>query len=526
MAKRPGGVMVQGTEPTRSQLIPVITKWHELGKTAQLGPVVFCIIVFFGMATFGTTTTIVYPIVAADGKHWMDPRDWIYTSNFLIMLAVFLTMVSLYFIYRMIGKSKSWYILLLATGSSAYYLWLFRVDHDFVWMYEFFHIHLAGGEPDNSAPFIQLFIQHFLGTGFFEEIVKALPIFALVFAGRYMTPEVKAKIGIEEPLDGILIGAASGGGFAVMETLILFTPGNLVNTWTTFVLRNITQYSNASLDRMDFNQLNQVITQGSNLLNTAPGIRLTIIRSIDMSFGHMAYAGYFGYFIGLSVIKPEQRWKILGIGLISAALPHALWDTVLSMDTVPLEAAIALLSYAVLAAAVLKAREISPNRSLLQPSVIFGATPAYAPAMTIPAPVYAAPTPAYVPPAPSAAPVTYAQAAPSVPAARAGLAADAAPAVSNGNRLRVGAKFLVIVPGLRLLEHQVPGLMAQSPGGPVAEVTRNPSDPAVLGLTNLSSSAWQVVSGNGARRQIEPGQTIKLAPGAKIDFGSTDGEVG
>jgi RsiW-degrading membrane proteinase PrsW (M82 family) len=529
MAKRPGGVMVQGTEPTRSQLIPVITKWNELGKTAQLGPVLFCIIVFFGMATFGTTTTIVYPIVAADGKHWMDPRDWIYTSYFLIMLAVFLTMVSLYFIYRMIGKNKSWYILLLSAGFSAYYLWLFKVDHDFVWMYEFFHIHLAGGEPDANAPFIQLFIQHFFGTGFFEEIVKALPIFALVIAGSYMTPEMKAKIGIEEPLDGILIGAASGGGFAVMETLLQFTPRDLVSTWTTIVLafRGVTQNTDAALDKMNFDQLKEVITQGSNLLNTAPGIKWLIIRSIDLSFGHMAYAGYFGYFIGLSVIKPEQRWKILGIGLVSAALPHALWDTVTSMDTVPLEAAIALLSYAVLAAAVLKAREISPNRSLLQPSVIFGATPAYAPAMTIaPAPVYAAATPAYVPPPPSAPQIAYAPAAVSVPAPRAALAADAAPAGSNGNRLRVGAKFLVIVPGLRLLEHQVPGLMAQSPGGPVAEVTRNPSDPAVLGLTNLSSSAWQVVSGNGARRQIEPGQTIKLAPGAKIDFGSTDGEVG
>jgi RsiW-degrading membrane proteinase PrsW (M82 family) len=527
MAKRPGGVMVQGTEPTRSQLIPVMTKWNELGKTAQLGPVLFCIIVFFGMATFGTTTTIVYPIVAADGKHWMDPRDWIYTSNFLIMLAVFLTMVSLYFIYRMIGKNKSWYILLLAAGSSAYYLWLLKVNHDFVWMYEFFHIHLAGGEPDNNAPFIQLFIQHFLGTGFFEETVKALPIFALVLAGSYMTPEVKAKIGIEEPLDGILIGAASGGGFAVMETLIQYTPQNLVSAWTSIVLafRGVTQNTDAALDRMNFDQLREVITQGSNLLNTAPGIKWLIIRSIDLSFGHMAYAGYFGYFIGLSVIKPEQRWKILLIGLVSAALPHALWDTVSSMDTVPLEAAIALLSYAVLAAAVLKAREISPNRSILQPSVIFGSTP----------PAYAAP-PVYVPAAPSTPPVAYAAVAPSVPAARIGLAADAvparelpppaAPAGSNGNRLRVGAKFLVIVPGLRLLEHQVPGLMAQSPGGAVAEVTRNPNDPAVLGLTNLSSSAWQVVSGNGARRQIEPGQTIKLAPGAKIDFGSTDGEVG
>jgi RsiW-degrading membrane proteinase PrsW (M82 family) len=528
MAKRPGGVMVQGTEATRSQLIPVMTKWHELGKTAQLGPVLFCIVVFFAMATFGSTTTITYAIVAPDGKHWMDPRDWIYSSNFLIMLALFLTMVSLYFIYRMIGKSKSWYILLGAAGFTAYYLWLFKVNHYFVWMYNFFHIQLAGGEPDANASFITLFIQQFLGTGFFEETVKALPIFALVGAARFMTPEVRAKIGVEEPLDGILIGAASGGGFAVMETLLQYVPENLVHTWTTVALafRGVVGEQNtaAAMANMNFDQLRELINQGSNLLNTAPGIKSLIIRSIDLSFGHMAYAGYFGYFIGLSVIKPEQKWKILGIGLVSASIPHALWDTVVSMDTVPIEAAIALLSYAVLAAAVLKAREISPNRNLLQPSVIFGSNrsaPGFTPA------VASAPAVAYTAPAPPPPPVAFASMG-----ARAGLAADSAPPPpaanggGSGNRLRVGAKYLVIVPGLRLLEHQVPGLMAQSPGGPVAEVTHNPSDPSVLGLTNLSSSAWDVVSGNGTRRQIAPGQTIKLAPATKIDFGSTDGEVG
>ena len=192
-----------------------------------------------------------------------------------------------------------------------------------------------------------------------------------------MTPEVRAKIGVEEPLDGILIGAASGGGFAIMETLIQYTPRDLVNTWTTTVLafRGVpSRTPTRRMNNMNFEQLRSLINQGSDLLNTAPGIKWLIIRSIDLSFGHMAYAGYFGYFIGLSVIKPEQRWKILLIGLASASLPHALWDTVASMDTVPLQAAIALLSYAVLAAAVLKAREISPNRSLLQPSVIFGAS--------------------------------------------------------------------------------------------------------------------------------------------------------
>jgi hypothetical protein len=145
-----------------------------------------------------------------------------------------------------------------------------------------------------------------------------------------------------------------------------------------------------------------------------------------------------------------------------------------------------------------------------------------------------APEPVYAAPAPSAPPAAYVAPSAAAAAARYGLTADAiapplaqsvGPAASLANRLRVGSKFLVIVPGLRLLEHQVPGLMAQTPGGPVAEVTHNPNDPSILGLTNLSSSAWEAVS-NGARRQVAPGQTIKLAPGAKIDFGSTDGEVG
>ncbi len=269
MAKRPGGVMVQGTEPTRSQLIPVITKWTELGKTAQLGPVLFCILVFFSMATFGNTDTIPYRITSADGKTWADPRDWIYTSNFLILLAVFLTMVSMWFIYRMIGKNKSWYILVGAAFFSGYYLWLMKVDHDFLFVYEFFHLHLAGGEPDPSAPFIQLFIQHFLGTGFFEELVKALPIFALVGFAGYMTPEIRAKIGVEEPLDGILIGAASGGGFALMETLLQYAPRDLVHTWMGTILRfrGVTPDNmESAINTADRAQALNLISTGSNIL--------------------------------------------------------------------------------------------------------------------------------------------------------------------------------------------------------------------------------------------------------------------
>ena len=75
------------------------------------------------------------------------------------------------------------------------------------------------------------------------------------------------------------------------------------------------------------------------------------------------------------------------------------------------------------------------------------------------------------------------------------------------------------------MSHQVPGLHAQSAEGLVAEVTRNPNDPDILGLTNMSTAAWEVVTASNTRRAIQPGQTVKLSPGTKIDFGETDGEV-
>lgn len=519
MARRPGGVMVQEAEPTRSQLIPIVTKWQDIGKKAQLAPALFCMATFFALITFGSTSTIVEPVVRKG--YYMPPQYWVYTSRYLIILAIFLTVASLYFIYRLVGKSKSWWVMFAAMAFTAYFLWLFTFQGDFGWLYNFFHHDLAGGEPNDNAPFLQLFMRHFLGTGFFEEFVKAIPVLLLAFGAKYIPPNLRSKFAVQEPLDGILVGAAGGGGFAIMETLLQYIPRYLYSKYLVLgiELRGITTTAQfkqevAKLNYMGFYQ--KFIEPASGLLKTSPGIGQLIVRSIDLSFGHMAYSGYFGYFIGLAVIKPESRWKILAIGLISASIPHALWDSVASLNSAPLEAGVAVFSYAVLAAAILKAREISPNRAVLQPSVVFGAgfypAPAVAvagvPGMEIPVPAVRVVPAADIPPARPVLPL-----APPVDGG------------GRGKRLRVGSKYLVIVPGLRLLEHQIPGLKAQQPGGLVAEVTRNPGDPDVLGLTNLSASTWEVVSGSGARRQITSGQTIRLSPGTRIDFGSVDGEV-
>src|SRR2546428_14156112 len=102
MAKRRGGAMVQNVAPTRSQLIPILSKWGELGSKSQLVPMIVTIVTVFLMYLYaGDTEPLVYRI----GD---DPTNWIYTSRFIIVLALYLTLLSLYFIYRLVGKKKSW----------------------------------------------------------------------------------------------------------------------------------------------------------------------------------------------------------------------------------------------------------------------------------------------------------------------------------------------------------------------------------------------------------------------------------
>jgi RsiW-degrading membrane proteinase PrsW (M82 family) len=519
MVKRPGGAMTQGGDlPTRSQLGPILTKWNDLrDRKGQMAPFIFCIVAFFVMTSFTSDEWIVFSFSDAKGNP-SNPLGWIYTSSFLIALAVVLTTASLYLIYKLVGKSKSWWCLLGSAAFTGYFLWRFQTQDDFVWLYDLFHHDLAGGEASANSSFLGLMINNILGTGFFEELVKGIPVLLVAVATPHMALDMRRKYGLEEPLDGILLGAASGGGFAIVETLGQYVSGDMAKLWFKAGLAmelpgkilNDPKAMQVVMTRLTPTQAFQAISAGYKLLGTSSGVESTIIRSIDLSFGHMAFAGYFGYFIGLAVLKPEKRWKILGIGLLSAAIPHALWDSLLEsrLDMPPLVAATALLSFGVLAAAILKAREISPNRALLAPSIVFKPTAAHAPlASAVAQPFAPIPSPA----APANVPV----AVPIILPANNG----------RGQQLRVGSKFLTIVSGLRLLEHQVPGLSSNAPGGAVAEVTPNPNDPQVLGLKNTSSSAWEVVSGTGSRRPIGTGQTLRLSPGTKINFGITEGEV-
>ncbi len=165
MAKRPGGEMIQSATPTRSQLIPVLSKWQDVGKKSELTPIIVTVVTVLLLFITMDWGVITYDFQFVEGDKLYGGT--IYSSWYLIILCVYLMMLSLYFIRRVAGKSKSWVVLGGVGLFTAYILFLFQTQHDFAWMYTFFHGTLAGGEPTSRDAFTETFIKHFLGTGFF-----------------------------------------------------------------------------------------------------------------------------------------------------------------------------------------------------------------------------------------------------------------------------------------------------------------------------------------------------------------------
>jgi hypothetical protein len=74
----------------------------------------------------------------------------------------------------------------------------------------------------------------------------------------------------------------------------------------------------------------------------------------------------FGYFIGLSVLRPGMAVLLIPLGWLSAAVLHGAWDATndlvsSNLINVPVHVVIGVLSYALLAGAIFKARDISPS---------------------------------------------------------------------------------------------------------------------------------------------------------------------
>ncbi len=296
----PSSEIEQGVSFT--QLFPIFSTGRDLTKKAYLIPGIFTVVfVVLMFATVGQPETAFFN---------------------QMLVATYLSGIAYYFVYQLCGKHKPWWVLFSMAVTTGLIL-LSPVLPLFILI---FRDILPGRLPmlKESISFPQLLLRMFFGAGLMEELLKALPILAAYFIGQKLRSPWREKIGVWEPLDGILLGTASAVGFTLLETLGQYVPE---------ISRNVGLQSGEGIGQL-------------------VGFQLLIPRIIGSVAGHMAYSGYLGYFIGLSVLKPRKRWQILGVGYLTASILHALWNAT-GLISGLLLTVVGVLSYAFLTANIM-----------------------------------------------------------------------------------------------------------------------------------------------------------------------------
>lgn len=430
MNNRRGGVMTRLGSLRMSELLPIRNRGGEITAKGYLGPVAVTLL-FFALLDYFSSRI----------------------DYFCVVLGVYLSMAMVYVVYRLCGKRKSPLVLF---GSAAATMALLKWS-PILGTLQALLKPLSGPIPEKleTLEFLPRLWVSIFGIGVSEELLKAIPVLAVLWLARYLQSGARdERYAVSEPLDGIIFGAASAAGFAFLETVFVYA------------LKEQT---------------------------VGAALQSEIVRFFSAISGHIAYSGYFGYFIGLSVLRPQHKWTLLIVGWLSSSVLHGLWDASGNLVAYLL---IGGLSYVALIGAVLKARQISPSRAGNFATQLIGAGRAATPEQ-----------------------------------ARAGTGGGAAvvakTAVSPapGLSLRIGARTVALTGGARLAEHQLAGLTSQAGDGCVAVVDRKPADPSVLGLKNLSTSAWTVKVAGGERRELPYGKSVRLDRGTEIDFGVIVGRV-
>lgn len=391
---------------SRADLLPFLTSFRELWRGTLVWP----------GATMAAFTAALLLFAAMDNE-----------TGFFWCLGGLISIGNLFFIYLWCGKKMPFpYLFLVALVAFAIDATLSPV--------------IVAAErvmPDLIAP------------GIIEESVKILPVIMVLALGLVLSHRMQREYGLREPLDGIMLAAASATGFAFLETMFVYMP----------------KYG---------------------ALISAPRLLVNV-------FGHIAYSGAFGYFIGLAALRHRRAIPAaiaVAIGFALANVLHDLWDAMrfygggLAIMSPVHEVVTAVVCFVVLGSLIMKARELSPEREFLWP---FGSLMPYR--------------------APEVEPL------------------PAMPVLPGDIWLLISGRQLSLTETTHLTVRDIPCLTAPAVDGIVAEVREHPSDPSLLVLRNLSNRIWEAVLPDHSVRTVEPAGTVRLLAGTRIVFGTQTGLI-
>lgn len=320
--------VASGANVSLTQLVPILSTGKQLGSKGFLIPGIVTVVVVVSM--FG-----------AIGNFQL----------FRLLLGLYLGIAGFGLVYFLCGKPKPWWLMpvLLVPALITILMIAVPVVKDggitftdspvLDFFFAVFRHRLPGNVSSARPDFISQFVAHFFGAGLMEELMKACPIFLFYALGLFLPSWWRSQVGVNEPLDGILLGASSAMGFTLIETLGQYVPA---------VTQEVSQIT------------------GQETAGELIGVQLLIPRVLGSVAGHIAYSGYFGYFIGLFALKPNTWFITLPVGYLTASLLHAFWNASASLSpnfALWILAVVGVISYIFLVAAILKARAISPTRT-------------------------------------------------------------------------------------------------------------------------------------------------------------------
>jgi RsiW-degrading membrane proteinase PrsW (M82 family) len=428
-------------------------------------------------------------------------------QSFVVALSFYVAFLQCLIIYLMCGRRRIWWMM-LAVFAVSYALMFSPL---FSLMAPPFRLK-AFWDMAQSGDLVGRFIGFFFVAGLLEELYKALPLLALAALAIYRSRAQGAagrttSFGLTEPLDGIALGVAAAAAFGVVETVVVYVPQMMNSSYDQLLaefskLKLQVANDDPAAAKAAAEAASKAIVQLLQEVSKGQGLQLLIARLVSEIGGHLAYSGYFGYFIGMAVLRPKSAPVLLLTGLVTAAALHAAWD---ACGNIPaLSIVIGVLSYVFLVAAILKARRISPTRGENFATV----------ALPLPGP-----HPHDIPQSPVNRPLY-------VYATATDLALDnRSPAAPNSALvLDIADVRRPLVAGLQI-EPQALGSAGAGRGrGPVAEVESRAADGSAV-LRNTGARSWQVKLPTGQVRQVDAGKALRLQAGVEIDFGGIKGMV-
>ncbi|MFN7658245.1 MAG: PrsW family glutamic-type intramembrane protease, partial [Dolichospermum sp.] len=183
-----------------TQLFPIISTGKDLTRKAYLIP--------------GILTVVFVVLMFATVGHPQANQ---------VIVGSYIAFAAYYFVYQLCGKPKPWWVL-LAVALSTMLILLSPLLHLFIKVFRDILPGSLNPGSQNEITFTELLVRMFFGAGLMEELLKILPVLAAYLIGKLLPSPWRERIGVWEPLDGILLGTASAVGFTLLETLGQYVP--------------------------------------------------------------------------------------------------------------------------------------------------------------------------------------------------------------------------------------------------------------------------------------------------------------